>query len=181
MIVWDLDRTLGVFDAIERGGGDNEPLTVLLRPGIHEALAKLSAEGFLHVVLTLATPSYADIALRGTGLFKFFAEIACAGQRMKGDAAGLAAAHGVPHEEMHDRMIFVGDHPWFDAPKDPRIVFHIEPSALRRSAAPLADLILELRRLGAGSIRRGFDALCLHRAEAEPLARVTLEGIGPLL
>jgi hypothetical protein len=181
IVVWDLDCTLGEFSALERRRSDREPVTVWLRPGIHDALARLSAEGFAHVVLTLATPRYAEMALRGTGLDVHFIEVACAGQRRKGDALGIAEAHGMPADEVHDRMIFVGDHPLHDAPSDPRVVFHIEPAALRRHAEPLAMLLLELRRRGEGSLRRGFDALAVDRAAGGPVVRCNLPGIGPVL
>lgn len=185
IIVWDLDRTLGVFDAIGRSRGDGAPVTVFLRPGIEAALARLSAEGFAHVVLTLATPAYAATVLAGTGLRPHFLEVACAGQRPKGDTEGIARTHGIPLDEVHHRMLFVGDHPWYDAPRDPRVVFHIEPFATRRPAEPLADLILELRRRGTGSLRRGFDDLAGQPAPPEgpaegPVTR-DLPGIGPVM
>src|SRR5262245_15009586 len=92
IVVWDLDRTLGEFSALERvRPDDGANVTVWLRPGIHDALARLSGEGFSHVALTLATPTYAAMALRGTGLDVHFIEIAGAGQRRKGDALGIAA------------------------------------------------------------------------------------------
>jgi hypothetical protein len=180
IIVWDLDRTLGEFAALERAEA-RAPVTVYLRPGIEAALVELSRAGFAHVLLTLATPTYADVVLRGTGLYEHFIEVACAGQRRKGDARGIAETHGVPPEQMHDRMIFIGDHPWFDAPRDRRVVFHIEPSALRRRAEPLAALILELTRRGEGSLRRGFDALAAGAPAGEQPVRRELPGIGSVL
>jgi hypothetical protein len=182
IIVWDLDRTLGEFSALE-GAEDGEPVTVRLRPGLDEALERLSAAGFAHVVLTLATPSYAELALQGTGLRARFVEVAGAGQRRKGDARGIAETHGLLEGEIPDRMIFVGDHPWNDAPTDHRVVFHIEPFALRRPAEPLAALILELLRRGEGSLRRGFDALV---SAAPPgvlsgTVRHDLPGVGQVL
>jgi hypothetical protein len=56
-------------------------------------------------------------------------------------------------------MLFVGDHPLFDEPRDPRVVFHLEPCGLSRPAAELTRLVLYLREVGGGSLRRGFDRL----------------------
>jgi hypothetical protein len=182
IVVWDLDHTLGEFSALERSRRDDVPVTVRLRPGLEAALERLSAEGFAHVVLTLASPSYAEMALWGTGIRRYFLEVAsCPGHRPKGDAHGVAATYGIPLEEAGDRLFFVGDHPWFDAPRDPRVVFHIEPAALRRPAGPLAALILELRRRGEGSLRGGFDRLAAERAAGEKMARHDLPGVGPVV
>ena len=89
LIVWDLDRTLGVFDGLEKLRAVNERAQVELRPGIGASLDRLSREGFSHTVLTLATPDYAELALRGTGLRHHFLEVACQGQRPKGDVEGI--------------------------------------------------------------------------------------------
>jgi hypothetical protein len=181
LIVWDLDRTLGVFDPIQRAAHAGGPLTVHLRPGIDAALTRLSTEGFTHVVLTLATPRYAALALAGTGLRRHFVEVACAGQRPKGDVEGISRTYGIPSDEVHHRMFFVGDHPWYDAPTDPRVVFHLEPLAMRRRAEPLADLILELRRRGDGSLRRGFDDLAAQPGAPDGPVTRELPGLGPLI
>lgn len=181
LVVWDLDHTLGEFSALGRSGKADEPVTVRLRPGIEEALGQLTGEGFAHVVLTLASPRYAEIALRGTRLRERFLEVGCAGQRLKGDARGIAETHGIPPDEAPDRMIFVGDHPWYDAPRDPRVVFHIEPAALRRRAEPLAALILALRAQGQGSLRAGFDAFAGERAAGERFAKQDLPSIGQVV
>src|SRR5262245_32975117 len=111
LIVWDLDGTIGVFDALEHLKDPDAPVTVTLRPGIEAALTRLAAEGFAHVVLTMAGRAYADLALQATDLRRHFVEVSCAGERFKGDAEGIAHAHGIPDDEMPDRMIFVGDHP----------------------------------------------------------------------
>lgn len=187
VLVWDLDRTLGVFDALEDLRHPAEPVTVHLRPGIAATLERLSAEGFVHTVLTLASPAYAETALRGAGLRHHFAEVAGAGQRTKGDVEGIAALLGIPAEERPHRMIFVGDHPLLDAPRSPDVVFHVEVRALARPAQALCDLVLALRDEGEGSLRRGFDRLGGRGALLDgsdrrvELRRVEHPGLDPLV
>lgn len=171
LIVWDLDRTLGVFDGLERLRTLTDRIEVSLRAGIGDALDRLSEEGFSHTVLTLATPDYAELALRGTGLRHHFLEVACQGQRAKGDAEGIARTLGMELEALPARMLFVGDHVLFDAPQDSRVVFHLEPYALRRPAARLVELVLELREAGEGSLRAGFEAMAGPEARLEEIVR----------
>jgi FMN phosphatase YigB (HAD superfamily) len=155
VIVWDLDRTIGLFDALEHPRGARE-VTVALRPGIREAVAELDRLGFKQTVLTLASERYAEIALRGSGLHDAFVEVACAHQRKKGDAEGIARLLGIPAEERQHRMLFVGDHPLFDVPNDNDVVFHLEPNALRRHAKHVVALATTMRDAGGGSLGRGF-------------------------
>jgi hypothetical protein len=159
VIVWDLDGTLGDFEPLQGRGDDGGPVTVRLRPGLAEALRTLREAGFLHALLTLATPRYAELALRGAELRPFFHCLDGLGQRGKGDAAGLGELLGVTESERPHRMVFVGDHPYHDAPQDSRVLFHLEPLALARPAGELARLLLHLRDLGGGSLRGGFDRL----------------------
>jgi len=180
LLVWDLDHTLGVFDALADMRDDAQPVTIRLRQGIDEALTQLSAEGFAHTVLTLASPSYAQLALRGSGLQHHFLEIAAAGQRPKGDVKGLASKFDIPHDECPSRMLFIGDHSVYDPPLDPRVVFHLEPHALRRPAGPVTALLLALREAGNGSLRLGFDAIA-SRGGDELVKRCELDGVGSLL
>jgi hypothetical protein len=192
VIVWDLDLTLGRFDALTNRGGSTEAVKVLLRPHLREALAALAAAGFCHSLLTLGTPLYADLVLRGTGLRDLFALVEGYGQRGKGDAAGIAAALGVTEEQRPHRMLFVGDHPINDEPRDPRVLFHLELFALSRSAKDLASLVVALRERGNGSLREGFEGLGRARSwrrlwlgtrplAVERPARRTLPGLAPLL
>src|SRR5439155_6694840 len=160
VLVWDLDGTLGDFEALRQfplDGRLSEDLYVRVRAGLAAALAALAKEGFTHTLLTLATPRYAEIALRSAGLRECFDLVEGLGQRGKGDAAGIGEALGLPSEQRGDRMLFVGDHPLFDAPRDPRVVFHLEPHALLRGAGDLAALVLHLRGQGDGSLRSGVD------------------------
>jgi hypothetical protein len=192
VIVWDLDLTLGDFSALSQQPGSTGPVTVRIRPGMAEALRALSEAGFLHTVLTLATPLYAEIVLRATGLRQFFTRVEGLTQRPKGDAAGIAAELGIGESDRPHRMLFVGDHPFFDAPQDRRVLFHLEPFALTRSADELTRLVLHLRDSGGGSLRQGFDRLVRHRvwwqrlwpmrraAGDKPIQR-SLPGIGDLL
>jgi hypothetical protein len=159
LIVWDLDNTVGEFDALQGAEGNADGVRVRVRPGLAEALALLTREGFTHTLLTLASPRYAELALRGTGLRDHFARVEGYGQRGKGDTEGLGRAFGIPEGERPRRMIFVGDHPLFDAPEDPRVVLHLEPFAMTRPAADLARLLLHLRASGNGSLRDGFYTL----------------------
>jgi hypothetical protein len=191
VIVWDLDGTLGDFEALEKSGGD-EPVRVKTRPGLAAALRSLHSAGFVHTLLTMATAKYAEIALRGTGLFELFDRVEGQGQRCKGDAAGIATAFGVPAEEVAHRMIFVGDRMMFDEPEHADVVFHLEPFALVRPAEQLERLVLRLRHAGRGSIREGFRAIGLGprrwqrlwRRVALPVgqaSRRNVDGLGSLV
>jgi hypothetical protein len=192
LIVWDLDRTLGVFEGLERVNDTAVPVEVELRPGIGRALERLGDAGFAHTVLTLATPDYAELALRGSGLRGHFLEVGAQGQRQKGDAEGIARTFGIPEAERPARMLFVGDHVLFDVPQDPRILFHLEPHVLRRPAAELVELVLALREQGQGSLRAGFDQLAprdlagvgrlllLPREHASPIVTFDDQGLAPV-
>jgi hypothetical protein len=192
VIVWDLDLTLGDFSALSQQPGGAAPITVRVRPGLAEALRTLSEAGFLHTVLTLATPLYAEIVLRAAGLRQFFTRVEGLTQRAKGDAEGIAAELGIAESARPHRMLFVGDHPLFDAPQDWRVLFHLEPHALTRPADELTRLVLHLRDSGGGSLREGFDRLVGQRrwwqrlwpvrraAGDKPLQR-SLAGIGDLM
>ena len=158
-IVWDLDGTVGDFEALHRQGECAAPITVRVRPHLAEVLRSLGEEGFVHTVLTRASPLYAEVALRATGLRPFFARVEGQGQRDKGDAAGLAKILDIPEDELPHRMIFIGDLPVFDEPQDPRVLFHLEPCFMERSARELQRLVLRLREAGGGSLRQGFDLL----------------------
>lgn len=159
VLVWDLDLTLGRFDELALAQGTDAEVSVQVRSGLEEALGRLSGQGFVHTILTVATPAYAEAALRGIGLRAYFHEVAGRGQRAKGDAAGIASAMGLATTERAAKMLFVGDHPIYDPPSDTDVIFHLEPRALERSAAWVADLALALRERGSGSLRRGFDAV----------------------
>jgi hypothetical protein len=192
VIVWDLDNTLGDFSALTGQGESSQPVRVRLRPGLEAVLHELAGAGFEHTLLTLATPAYAEAVLRGTGLRRFFARVEGLGMRGKGDAAGLGAALGIPENQRPHRMVFVGDHPLFDEPQDPRVVFHLEPCALTRPAADLGRLVLHLRETGGGSLRQGFERVCGARTgwralwpfgrdrEGVPVRR-TVPGVGNLV
>jgi hypothetical protein len=159
LIVWDLDGTLGDFSALLNRGNSTEPVTLRVRPGLADTLRELADAGFAHTLLTLATSRYAELALAGAGLRPFFSRVEGVGQRDKGDAAGLGSAMGLSEEDRPHRMLFVGDHPHYDEPRDRRVVFHLEFCTLSRPARELQNLILNLRDGGNGSIRGGFDRL----------------------
>ncbi len=193
VIVWDLDKTLGDFSALNGQADQTGSVRILLRPGLAGALDVLSAAGFTHTVLTLATPLYAETVLRAAGLRDRFARVEGLGQRPKGDAAGVADAFGIPERERPHRMFFVGDNHFFDRPDDTGVVFHLELFALERPASAAARLVLRLRELGGGSVRRGFDRLLPSRPWWRVLtpwrpahqpgqpARVCLPEVGELL
>lgn len=159
VIVWDLDGTLGDFSGLQNHGDSTEPVTLRVRPGLADALRALGEAGFVHTLLTLATPRYAEVALAGTGLRPFFTRVEGMGQRGKGDAEGIGNALGMSADDRPHRMVFIGDHPHYDEPRDRRVVFHLEFCALSRPAQELQNLILHLRDGGNGSIRGGFDRL----------------------
>lgn len=192
VIVWDLDDTLGHFGQLNKAGESTTPITVKVRPGIRQALDALSRAGFRHTVLTLASPLYAEIALRGMGLRDCFMRVEGRGQRGKGDAAGLGEALGMKPDELGHRMLFVGDNTYMDAPQDPNVVFHLEPYAVTRPAAELTRLILHLREVGDGSLLHGFERLGLQHMSRKPdplperlprggLIRCTVAEVGQLL
>ena len=79
--------------------------------------------------------------------------------RGKGDAAGIGDEMGLTEADRPHRMLFVGDHPLYDEPRDARVLFHLEPCALTRSALDLAALLVRLRDLGHGSLARGFETV----------------------
>jgi hypothetical protein len=159
VIVWDLDGTIGDFQALEKNRNGATAVTLKTRPGLPEALRALREAGFRHSLLTMATPAYAEIVLRATNLQDYFDRVECPDQRRKGDTAGIAALFGIAAREKKHKMIFVGDRMVFDEPDDPTVVFHLEPFALARPAVQLKKLIRHLREAGNGSLREGFLAI----------------------
>lgn len=198
VIVWDLDGTIGVFKALNHSIGADTPVSVEIRPGMAETLQKLSRAGFVHTVLTLATPTYAEAALRGTNIRSYFDRVEGRGQRGKGDAAGLGDVFGLTPAERPERMLFIGDIPFYDQPADVNVVFHLE-TVVSRPADDFARLVLGMRDAGRGSIRRGFEAFVRFGLRGEPgtvpgeepdsdrtlpigrLVRSDVQGVGPLL
>ena len=157
LLVWDLDGTLGDFSALQNCTDLRQSIEVRLRPGIRACLDTLGAAGFSHTLLTLGQTQYAETVLRGCGLRDAFACVEGHDRRAKADADGLAKLFAISNEQRPHRMLFIGDHPIWDAAEDPRIVFHFEPYGLTRSAQTLAALIFHLRKKGKGSLCLGFD------------------------
>lgn len=192
VIVWDLDDTLGQFGQLNKAGESTTAITVRIRPGIRQALDTLTQAGFAHTLLTLASPLYAEIALRGMKLRDCFLRVEGRGQRGKGDATGLGEALGMKPQELGHRMLFVGDNSYMDAPQDPNVVFHLEPYALMRPASDLTRLILHLREAGSGSLLHGFERIGLQHLPTKPdplperlprggIIRCTVAEVGNLL
>lgn len=181
LLVWDLDGTLGDFYALEKHPDGRQPVTVQVRSGLAEALARLSAAGFVHTLLTVASRSYAEIVLRGVGIRELFARVEGRGERPKGDAVGIGQTFGLRESHLPERVLFIGDRVAFDEPEDPRVVFHFEPWALTRSAAALAELLIQLRALGQGSLRGGFDHLLDDRRWWQRWKRAKLPYDSPLI
>lgn len=186
ILVWDFDETLGDFRSLYQHWDRSKPVTVRLRPDLRPALEQLSAAGFRHRILTLASSVAAEGALRAAGLRDHFEAIEGLGERGKGDVDGIAACYGLSEVERGERLVFIGDHIVNDRPQDPRVLFHLELQALERSALDCAALLLKLRELGQGSFLRGF--LKLRRGrwyrafgafEGEPRLR-QVEGLEPL-
>ncbi len=163
IIVWDLDLTLGEFSALEGDAHFDEEVVVRMRPGLKDALHRLRCEGFVHCLLSMANRRYAELALRGTGLRSYFDHVDGHGQRLKGDAEGIASEYGMSLAQAADRMIFVGDRLIFDEPKSKDVVFHLEPAALHRPAELFRQLVLLLRSKGKGSIREGMRSILRTR------------------
>src|SRR5205085_7437282 len=124
----------GRCEALNGQGDSANPVTVRVRPHLREALEALSAAGFRHTLLTLATPLYAELVLHALGVRALFERVEGQGQRGKGDVAGIAAEMGIADEDLPHRMLFIGDHPLHDEPRDPRVLFHLEMFGLERSA-----------------------------------------------
>lgn len=192
VIVWDLDGTIGDFYALEKHCDSNTAVTIKTRPGLAESLSTLSRAGFVHTLLTMATPTYAEAALRGSGLRDHFALVEGQGKRCKGDVEGLARFLGIPAAEVPSRFLFVGDRMMFDEPNHPHVVFHLELLALTRPASELECLVLHLRTAGNGSLREGFRVLGLTqrkwyrlwRRQPQPIGqpvRGHIDGLGSLL
>ncbi len=193
VIVWDLDMTMGDFQPFYDAPESDSPVTVSLRPGIIAALKRLQGEGFIHVLLTLATPFAAEVILHAMGVRDLFSAVYGRGQRPKGDAVGIGELYNIGQRQRPHRMIFIGDHPLYDPPQDDRIVFHLEPYALQRPANHFVELLLYLRRQGRGSIGGGFDRALTGRTglwarpttdvvapTGEPVRR-EVPGLGPVL
>lgn len=192
VIVWDLDGTLGDFSALEKNRNHDNTITVSIRPGLAEALQSLSRAGFVHSLLTMATPRYAEIALRGTGLYDYFERVEGQGQRRKGDVDGLAKVFGIPPAKMPSQILFVGDRMVFDEPRHPDVIFHLELFALKRPASDFERLVLQLRDVGNGSLRHGFRRLSLSdrkwyrfwKRDRPPLGQPiqkSIDGLGSLI
>jgi hypothetical protein len=188
-----LDGTLGRFDSLNGLGDSLHLVTVQVRPHLREALEALGALGFRHVLLTLATPFYAELVLHALGVRQLFERVEGQGQRSKGDAAGIGTELGIGEEDRPHRMLFIGDHPHNDEPRDPRVLFHLEMFGLERSARDLLALAKVLLDLGNGSFLEGFHEIGRRRpwwARLFP-GRVPLRpdrperrlvtGLGPLL
>lgn len=159
VIVWDLDGTLGEFSALEGNCDADEPVEISVRPGLSECLMSLSSLGIKHTVLTMASPIYAELALRGAGVRQHFTRVECMGQRRKGDVLGISGDFGIPATAVGDRILFVGDRMPFDEPDHPDVVFHLELCATIRPADRFERLVLLLLDAGQGSFRVGFRKL----------------------
>ncbi|MBL8194185.1 MAG: HAD family hydrolase [Blastocatellia bacterium] len=154
LLVWDLDGTIGNFEKLEKYR-ENLP-TVEARPEIAPALEILSKIGFIHTVLTMATSTYAEIALKATGLRHFFAKVEGQGQRLKGDVIGIANDFGINPKNYAHKIMFIGDRMLFDEPRHSEVIFHLERFALTRPASQLQILVETLLKQGNGSLREGF-------------------------
>jgi hypothetical protein len=159
VLVWDLDKTLGFFEPLYKSWDRDQPVTIQFRPGIIDTLENLNKQGFTHRLLTLASLPAAQMVLGAAGIRDLFVAIEGIGNRGKGDVSGIGRAHNLTEKQWPHNMLFIGDHPFNDAPVDLRVVFHLEIHALSRPAKQLESLILQLRERGHGSIRRGFDAI----------------------
>jgi len=158
VIVWDLDGTLGVFDqlALWNRSPAQSLLMIQARPDLEAALNELTSLGFIHRVLTMATSRYAEMALATLQLRHHFIAVEGYGQRGKGDVVGIAEEMEIPAQRWGASMLFIGDHPMMDPPRDPRVLFHYEPWAIERSALAVVAMVRELLDRGDGDLARGF-------------------------
>lgn len=159
ILVWDLDKTLGFFEPLYKHWTPDLPVTIQFRPGIIETLRRLKEQGFTHRLLTLASPRAAHLILEAAGLSDLFFAIEGIGDRGKGDVEGIGAEHGLKKDQWPHQLLFIGDHPFNDCPRDLRVVFHLEINALERPAKQLEGLINELMNRGSGSFSRGYRAI----------------------
>lgn len=163
ILVWDLDETLGHFRELYGLWDLSQEVTLKLRPGIKPALQRLADAGFRHHLLTLASPTGAEMVLKATGLRPLFEHVEGMGQRGKGDVEGLCQLYGVPEALSPDRLLFIGDRPFHDCPRHEDVVFHLEIHCLTRPAEHTERLIQKLWELGRQSFRRGFNNLIYER------------------
>lgn len=136
-ICWDLDKTLGRFDAPEAGRRG-------LTRGIDVLLDDLLAQGFRHVVTTAAASEYAEGALaefgiRGRFEAVFDRSVICDG-RFNKHYLPVASRLGIGMEEAAERMIVIGNS-MKDAPADSDIVFIYHPSATDFDAAVIRSTL----------------------------------------
>ena len=166
IICWDLDETLGGFRNLDPELKELG-LPWGVRHGIHESLARLSAEGFTHVVATSSVEDYAETILKLTGLRDHFAAIFDRETMSKTDWGKtyrpIADHFGLSEEAALERMLVVGDRS-SDKPIDINIVFIEHEDGYRYDAVLVQRLIAALLRPGDGSLRSGFEEM-LRSAE----------------
>ncbi len=98
IVCWDLDGTIGKFDALESSHGE-----LWVREGIPQLLEKCQCEyNVTNVLTTNANRTYADLALSETGLQKFFDNVYDGSQIM--DLEGKRYSLVFNHYELNQRQ-----------------------------------------------------------------------------
>lgn len=175
-IGWDLHHTLVGFTPTAHDRFAPIPQTgpawgLELRPGMAQALAWLSACGYLHYLTTAATHDHAEAALQSTGIRDHFTGIFSElevdvglGKLYRPVAQALDLSDG----EATQRMVAVGD-VIYDQPADiDGLVFIQQPDGFRHDGSGVAEVILLLEDTGAGDMSAGYSALY---SSAERLGR----------
>lgn len=158
VICWDLDGTLGEFYATyARMNGFQSSRRDGLKPGIMEALNRLSVLGFTHVVTTIAPEKQALKALEDSRLLDFFTAIFCEEQILRDDRKDysvVAKAFGIQADDYRRRLIAVGDTLPLDI--NDGGVFIWEPDSPYHTAAVTLALIKLISETGNGDFLFGF-------------------------
>ncbi|NYZ74499.1 hypothetical protein H0O00_05120 [Candidatus Micrarchaeota archaeon] len=171
LICWDLDETLGQFYGIyARINGHQSSRRDVLRPGIREALHRLSVLGFTHVVTTVAPERQAHEALRASGLFDLFSGVFHEQMILRDgrkDYSVVAKSFGIPDEERRKRIISVGDILELDMHRGGVSIW--EPDSPYHSAGVTADFIKLMSESGDGNFWDGFRTIFSKAGESKRL------------
>ena len=163
-IFWDLDETMGDFEALKTNGHDpvDEDTKAAKRYGIEKVLESLSSRGYNHFVTSFSPPDYVKRVVELSGLAPYFSAVFGGGETYFRDSKGYAAAAkhaGLFNGEAAHSLIVVGDSP-NDKPCDLEgVVFIHQPRGYAYDAAVVQEIVTALDALGKGSFIRGFEAM----------------------
>jgi len=165
IVLWDLDKTLGTFDPIEKGRTD-----IKVREGIRDILEENQQKGILNVLTTGATRAYAERALNLAKIRPNF-ELIFPREIVMGyngkTYQDILTIYGLSAEEAEDKVAVIGDM-IRDRPIDVSGLTFILDSTYRSSEADASDLRDILSHLTEQeSFVKGFNAM-YARAEQHP-------------